>query len=269
MTQSELDLILNSDPYHVSRKKPTEAEQRLLLREVDFHCPLCGKDIHPRTQRKGNHKQYEIAHIYPNRPSIGQYTVLHGLERLGISSEDSDNKIVVCLQCHSEQDDHTTKEDYVKLLNIKKKLINQNALEDAIRDITLEKELDIIVEQICNASFAEQINLNMQPVKVADKFDKSDSLLLSKVSGYIIQHYTFLRDLFRERDGKNGFVFSALCCEIKTAFVKMATISNDKEMIFNQLVSFIQNKTKSMNQTACEVVAAFFVQNCEVFYEIS
>jgi hypothetical protein len=268
VTQSELDLLLKNDPYHISRKEPNEAEIRLFLREVNYQCPLCGKDLQTRTQQKQRHKRFEIAHIYPNRPTVEQYAVLHNLERLGQTSEDYENKIALCLQCHSEQDFHTTKEDYEKLYNIKKQCLERNALHEAVNDMSLEKELKEIVNQLCRISNAELIELNMNPVRVSDKFEENESLIATKLSNYITKYYTFIRDLFQEFDGKNGFVFSALCYEMKAAYQKMASVSSDKEEIYNQITSFVQVQTGSSNQTACEIISAFFVQNCEVFNEI-
>ena len=82
MTQSELDKILENDPYHIPRKNPGNNEIGLFLREVGYHCPLCGKELQPRAQAKPSHKQFQIANIYTNRPTLQQYAVLHGLERL-------------------------------------------------------------------------------------------------------------------------------------------------------------------------------------------
>lgn len=268
MTQSELDMILANDPYHIPRKDPGSNEIRLFLREVGYHCPLCGKELQSRAQQKPGHKQFQIAHIYPNRPTLLQYSVLHGLERLGKTSEDFENKIALCLPCHSKQDFRTTKDDYEALLLIKKKCLEKNALHDAIDELYLENDLNEIVNQICKTPTSELVVLNMNPVRVADKFEDEDAPILSKITGYVIQYYTFVRDLFREKDGKDGFVFNALCLEMKAAFIKMDAISKDKAEIFNQLSSLIKRKTASSNQTACEIVAAFFVQNCEVFNEI-
>ena len=72
MTQEELNRIIDSDSYFAARKDPSEAEIRLFLREVDFHCPLCGVELQSRQQKKPRHKRFEIAHIYPNRPTIEQ-----------------------------------------------------------------------------------------------------------------------------------------------------------------------------------------------------
>lgn len=52
-----------ADPYLKERKSPTEADQQLYLKEVSFFCPLCGKDLRNKRQRKNN-KLYEIAHMY-------------------------------------------------------------------------------------------------------------------------------------------------------------------------------------------------------------
>lgn len=268
MTQSELDKLIKNDYYHIPRKNPNEAEIRLFLREVGYHCPLCGKELQSRKQSKPGHKQFQIAHIYPNSPTIQQYIVLHELERLGKNSEDFENKIALCHLCHSRQDYHTTKEDYEVLLSIKKKYLEQNALHDAVDEMYLERELKFIVEQICKIPFSELAILNMNPVRVADKFEDGDALILSKITGYVTQYYTFIRDLFRERDGKNGFVFNSLCFEVKSAYIKMDFLSKDKATIFNQMSEWINRKTMSTNQIACEAIAAFFVQNCEVFNEI-
>lgn len=268
MTQSELDVILGADPYHVPRKEPREAEIRLFLREVDYHCPLCGAELQSRMQAKPKHKQFQIAHIYPNRPTIQQYAILHGLERLGNTSEDFENKIALCLQCHSRQDFQTTVDDYERLLSIKKKLLEKTALHDAINDLYLEANLRDIVERISKTPYSELITLSMSPVRIAEKFEDEDAPIRSRIMGYVTQYYTYVRDLFRERDGKDGFVFSALCSEIKTAFTKLEAISKDKEEVFSQLSVFIKRKTVSSDQTACDIVAAFFVQNCEVFNEI-
>ena len=268
MTQTELNSLIDKDPYHVPRKDPNEAEIRLFLREVDYHCPLCGKELQSGKQIKPRQKQFQIAHIYPNRPTIQQYTVLHSLERLGNTSEDFENKIALCMSCHSTQDFQTTKEDYESLLLIKKRLLTRSALHDAIKDMYLEDELRNIVVKICRTPFSELVALNMNPVHISDKFENEDGLIKSKITGYVMQYYTFIRDLFREQDGKNGFVFGALCSEMRSTFIKMEAINKDKEEIFNQLSELIQRKTTS-NLIACEAVSAFFVQNCEVFNEIS
>lgn len=269
MTQEELNQIIEADPYHVERKDPTAAELRLYLKEVDFRCPLCGVELQSRRQRKPQHKEFQIAHIYPNRPTIKQYSALNGLERLGDNSEAFENKIALCMKCHSGQDFHTTAEDYDNLLSIKKRCLLASAMNDLSTSLDLEKKIDDILLKLTMLSEKDIAALNYAPVPVANKFSDSEFLLKNKISGYIGSYYPFIRDELRQLDGKNGFLLEVLSGQVKNCFLKVTTATNDKNAIFNHIVQWVKNKTLSSSTEACEAVVAYFVQNCEVFHEIT
>ena len=61
MTKAELIQIVESDSYHKDRQNPTDAEIRLYLHEVNYHCPLCGKELQYRGQVKPDQKLFQIA----------------------------------------------------------------------------------------------------------------------------------------------------------------------------------------------------------------
>lgn len=267
MTQDELNKILDLDPYQQDRKKPTESEIRLYLREVNYHCPLCGKELQNRKQVKSN-KLFEIAHIYPNRPTIEQYEELHDLERLGNDSESFENKIALCKDCHDTQDYHTTKDDYLKLLQIKKGFLLSTALNDSTASLGLEDEILLVIQKLPSLEH-ELADLKYDPIAITNKFTQQESLLKHHISGYILSLYPYIRECFRQLDGKNGFVYNVLAQQIHGCFLKMSNLTSDKEKIFNHIVSWIKEKTCSTSVTACEAVVAFFVQNCEVFNEVS
>lgn len=268
MTNEELGLIKATDSYFQPRKDPTDREHSLYLREVDFSCPLCGKTLRSRRQRKNN-RLYQIAHIYPNSPTLEQYEVLKGLERLGKSTESFDNKIALCMECHNTQDYHTTKDDYMKLLEIKKRLLNRTALMETVDDLGLQAELASILEQIVQIPGGALASLNYDPVKVKKKFSVDEFLLETQIENDVLHYYPYVRDILKEYDGKNGFSMEVLSMQIKAAFIKMNNETENKEELFHQLVNWILHKSCSESRRACEVVVAFFVQNCEVFYEIT
>lgn len=269
MTQDELNRIIEADPYLIARKDPTEAEIRLYLKEVDFRCPLCGVVLQSRNQVKLSHKRFEIAHIYPNRPTILQYEALRGVERLGDDSEAFENKIALCKPCHSTQDFHTTLAEYNKLLNIKKGYLLDTVLNDLTTSLGLEKQIEDVISKLTKVPGDELVDLNYSPVNLTKKFSSSDALLKTKIWGYVSVYYTFIRDEFRTLDGKNGFLIKVLCDQIKACFLKINTGTDDKVVIFNHIVKWIKEKTLSTSTEACEAVVAYFVQNCEVFYEIT
>lgn len=257
-----------SDSYLKNRKAPTEAEQQLYLKEISFTCPLCGKDLRNRIQKKNN-KLYEIAHIFPNSPTEEQYKILEDLPRLGDNSESFENKIALCKDCHAQQDYHTTKEDYLNLLEKKQHLLQCTELRDTTLTLGLEADIAAVVRKIYLLREDELASLNYNPVILAKKFSNNDSLLKTRVSAYVTNYYPYIRDLFKDMEGKNGFRLETISLQIKCCFIKMEAISNKKSDIFNHIVDWINTKTLCISKEACEAIVSFFVQNCEVFYEIT
>lgn len=257
-----------ADSYLKERKAPSETEQLLYLKEVSYACPLCGKILRHRKQGKKN-KLYEIAHIFPNSPTEEQYERLSTLPRLGDHSESFENKIALCKDCHDEQDYHTTQEDYLNLLQKKQHLLRLTDLHEATLTMGLEREIAEVVKKFSTLREEELAALNYTPVRLAKKFTDADFHLKNRISMYVTNYYPYIRDCFKELDGKNGFCLTSLCLQIKSCFIKMECLSDNKSDIFDQLVAWIMRKTQSTSREASEAVISFFVQNCEVFHEIT
>lgn len=257
-----------ADPYLKERKAPTATEQQLYLKEVSFFCPLCGKILRHRRQGKAN-KLYEIAHLFPNRPTEEQYECLRALPRLGDDSESFENKIALCKDCHDQQDYHTTQEDYLRLLTIKQHFLKLTDLHEATLTMGLEPEIADVVKKVCTLHEDEMTSLNYTPVRLTKKFSANELLLKNRIRMYVTNYYPYIRDCFKELEGINGFRLTALSLQIKSCFIKMEGISDNKGDIFDQLVEWVMAKTLSTSRDACEAVISFFVQNCEVFHEIA
>lgn len=269
MDKEELKKVVAADPYHKDRKKPTEAETCLYLREVNYHCPLCGKELQYRGQTKQDQKKFQIAHIYPNSPTIEQYTNFKGLRRLGNDCESFDNKIALCLECHPTQDFHTTAQEYTQLLEIKERCLLETELDASIRSLNIEDQIASVLQSLSYVTDEELSELSFDPKLLANKFYSNEGTIKRKIKNYVIEYYPFIRDVLKDMDGKNGFHQNILAEQIRSCFIKMNDITQDKELIFQHLVQWIKNKTLSTYDSACEAVVSFFVQNCEVFYEIT
>ena len=268
LSNNEFEAILNADSYLVPRKKPDEFDTQMFLKEVDFICPLCGKELRHNKQKKKD-KLLQIAHIYPNRPTKQQYEALKGLERMGENCESFKNRIALCKDCHGTQDYNTTKEDYLILLNKKKRLLELTELREATFTLGLESEISIIVEKMTHIKEEDLAELLYTPVPIINKFLPNESLLKQEIAYYVTLFYPMIFDTFKSLEGKNNFTFETLARQIKTCFIKMNKISTNKEYIFDQIVNWIKHKTCSNSARPCKAVVAFFVQNCEVFYEIT
>lgn len=269
MTKDEFKKLIESDPYHKDRKKITDAEIRLYLHEVDYHCPLCGKELQYRGQVKSGQKLFEIAHIYPNSPTLEQYQNLKGLRRLGNDCESFENKIALCLECHSTQDFHTTAQEYTKLLEIKERCLLETELDASIRSLNLEDQIVSVLQSLSTVTDEELSELTFDPKQLANKFYTNEGAIKRKIQNYVLEYYPFMRDVLKDMDGKNGFHQNILAEQIRSCFIKMHDITQDKELIFQHMVHWIKTKTRSTYSSACEAVVSFVVQNCEVFYEIA
>ena len=147
--------------------------------------------------------------------------------------------------------------------------LKRTELQEATFTLGLEQEIADVVEKVCLLREDELAELNYTPVKLAKKFNKNELLLKNKVSIYVTNYYPYVRDLFKGMEGTNGFRMDTLNLQIKSCFIKMDGMSHDKSLIFEQMVEWIMAKTLSKSRDACEAVISFFVQNCEVFNEIT
>lgn len=268
MTQEELNAAIEADGYCKMREKISEFDNRLYLQEVGSRCPLCGKLLIDRKQKK-KVKLFEIAHIYPNRPTEEQYMTLQGLPRLGDNSESYDNKIALCQDCHKTQDFHTTKEDYINLLNIKKECLQRANLSEMTRSLGLEDNILDVIQKLITVNALELEKLNYKPVPIVKKFSPAEVLLKMKIEGYVQAFYPLINDTFKNLDGKDGFYMQVLSEQIRSCFIKMSKAKAEKTQIFEYMVKWIKERTNVKSQEACEAIVAYFVQNCEVFNEIA
>ena len=188
---------------------------------------------------------------------------------MGDDSESFENKIALCKDCHDQQDYHTTKADCLILLEKKQHFLKLTDLHEATLTMGLEVEIADIVKRICSLCEDEMASLNYTPVRLTKKFTANELLLKNRIGMYVTSYYPYIRDCFKELEGINGFRMNALSLQIKSCFTKMEGISDNKSDIFDQLVNWVMSKTLTTSRDACEAVVSLFVQNCEVFHEIT
>lgn len=254
-----------ADEYLKPRKKSTTNMDTLFLSEVNNKCPLCGKFL---IKEKDGHteKKYQIAHIYPNSPLPTEVEELKNQERLGKDSESFENKIALCKDCHGDYDYHKTKEEYIKLVNIKKELINRINLEKKLSDQPIEDELEDIIEKLCDFS-GEEVKLKHTALKIAKKMEKKDFLIKNKIEQYVSLYFYTIRSLFNIKEYKANF--NIIASQIHTAFLMAEKENLNKSQIFSNLVNWLESKIPGYSKESYESIISFFVQDCEVFNEIT
>jgi len=265
--------IDNRPDYCIERKQISKADERLHLIEVNGFCPLCGRSLLQTSGKKT--KLCEIAHIYPHSPTTEELKILKGVHVFGEDSESFQNKIPLCLNCHKNYDYHKTKEEYNKLLNIKRNLYTSLLTKSNLSEVTLLSFLYDDIEKILDEISKwdpvsdENIELKMNPLEVKNKFLDSERLLKNKVRSYVINYFHFIKNYTKNLTDSHALNFETLATNIRSAYLTASKSSESKEKIFDLLTNWLVNKTESKNKIACEIIISFFVQSCEVFDEVT
>jgi hypothetical protein len=258
-----------NDPYLIERVSITENTDNAHLLEVDGMCPLCGNYLLIPKGKRMN-KKYQIAHIYPNSPTPNEVKELQGLERLGTNCEDFENKIALCKDCHGYYDDHKTKEEYLRLVKIKKRLLATSKAKISTSHQDIDEEIVLVINSLTNIDpiTLQKMELEYKALKISSKIEQTYSILKVKIETYVCIYFNLIKETFQNLDQENKLNFDLVASEIRSSFLKCDEEIVSKSEIFESLVKWLKSKSSGSSSEACEAVISYFVQSCEVFHEI-
>ena len=265
MKQKGIDVSF--DDYCKPRKNPDENEWMLFMEEVNSQCPKCGKKFLYVTE-KSIMKGAEIAHIFPNSPTPKEKIILKDVEVDGDNSEAFENKIALCKDCHDNYDSNKTVASYNDMLDLKRRLHLDLLAKKMMSGENIEDELSSVVRSLSSATAKELEDwdqLSYSSLKVSQKVDIP--LLCKRIEGDVTSFYPYCRQKFREIDS-SGSQFEIICMTVRRGYLKLRKQGLGKEEIFEQLANWLVSKTHA-SKNACEIIVSFFVQNCDVYDEIS
>ena len=155
---------------------------------------------------------------------------------------------------------------YSELIAKKEELFEKQRIKSLIDDSFYSQKLKSIIEKIQTNPTVIKVDLKLKPTEVKNKINPSETIF-SKIYPLITDYYLYIRTLFKERDG-NDFNFDLLCKTIRNDYLILAKENLSKMKIFDLLSENLSRKFHS-DLLYCEIIISYFVQNCEVFDEIS
>jgi hypothetical protein len=236
-----------------------------LCAEVNNICPNCAQPLF-RAKNGRNYKDYEIAHIYPLNPTPAEEEILKSEIRLSANPNDAENLVPLCFSCHKVYDTPKTAENYRALVKKKQDILLENEQRNIFLQYALEQEISEIIDSLCDSNVDFDASSNFEAKRVDSKLDGTiQPLTKRKIKNDVSSFYLFVRERFSdlERIDPNKAVLVAH--QIKGFYLKQKTICSDQQQIFENTVRWIQSKHSVASSAAAEVIAAFFVQNCELF----
>lgn len=248
------------------RRDYRPAETLALTTQVDGVCPRCGR--HLFYKKKGtNHKQFDLAHIYPLNPSDEEVAELDGAPRLAMDPNDPDNIIPLCTICHTVFDKPRTRAEYDELF-AKKKYALERIRQRELRTLyPLEAEIRQVIQRLDEIEAPlSAATLAYEPQRLDEKFD--DTLpypTRHKIRTGVRDYFSFVKDLFLELEKESPAASERIATQVKSFYLKQEGLGLSQGAIYHNVVQWLQQKAEAGSRDATEVVAAFFVQNCEVF----
>lgn len=249
-----------------TRQAYSQAQNVALVTQVGGVCPICDAPLFNKKKAR-TYKAYDIAHIYPLNPTDDEIELLKHEERLGNEVNDEDNVIPLCKSCHGKFDRPRSVEEYRNLLSIKKSLIVRSGQEAMWHHYHIENEISEIVEALYQDIDAiDSGEFSLDPKEIIAKLNESISRpTVRKIRNNVREYYVLIRQKMASIDKSKTDFSTIISLQIRSYYLKQKQMGIDQQVIFDNIVRWIHVKTKPQSSDAAEILASFFVQNCEIF----
>lgn len=135
--------------------------------------------------------------------------------------------------------------------------------------ISVDLELINALERLLESPGENMVKLNLTALRIDKKIDPStDSLLSKKVKSYVSEYFPTMNEFIHDKDGVSEKSFEKLAVTMRAVYLEANEKTGDKNRIFDSVVDIMQGMT-GCSRIVAEIIVSYFVQDCEVFDEIS
>ena len=220
-----------------------------LLIETKGYCPNydCSEPLYI-TKNGKTVKRYKVTRIHEEIPDVFE------------------NLIALCPKCHDKYVISPTSEETERLQKIKATQMREASALEIASEIKIEVEIYEVLSKITSVTEVELVPLNYNPVSVTNKIQKDNKMLLRRIHFNVMTYFNYVKDVFRQMCKENRLRFDSLAAQMKLCYLKECGEERSQEEIYDALVEWLKMMTNG-SRDACDVVIAYFVQNCDVFDE--
>ena len=257
--------------YAVSRPNkllevPVDHSDIPLLSEVSNECPLCRSPL-VKTIKGNSVRKYGIARIYPEGLEPDQAAEFRAARTPAKRLDSNDNKIALCSDCVEAYEADPELDEYVNLYDLKKEYAHSYAVRQEIAEMGLEDEIRDIVFLLSGLQCTGGLRqLEMGALRIDQKILPENAILKHSIQDDVLTYYRFIEDAFSEIGN-----FDLIASEIRLTYEKLEVCCATQDEVVNELVAWILRNSNltAKHLLACRIIVSFFVQNCEVFHEIT
>jgi intein-encoded DNA endonuclease-like protein len=240
-----------------------------LIYEVDNCCPLCPNLLTKTTVKGKTTYKYSIVSIYPGDLADEDAKLFKEAREPAKNLNTHDNKIALCHDCAEDYVLDTELEEYIALFDIKQRYAHNCRIKQELSGMVLEGDINEVIHALGQIDNSEGLQkLSLAALEIKQKIHPENALLLRDLKNDVLDYYRFIQDVFSQIGN-----FELIASEVRATFYKIEKDYPDQNEIVEQLANWVLEKSDMPSgrntRRACEIIVAFFVQNCEVFYEIS
>ncbi|MCR5583601.1 MAG: hypothetical protein K6F70_08385 [Eggerthellaceae bacterium] len=135
----------------------------------------------------------------------------------------------------------------------------------------IEESLCALIASLSKTDKANSlVQLRYEAVKSGSKIAaypnrKLDHLLEEKINYHIVRYYRFIQEQIGLLEQCGALNFHVVARAIQEHYESLKAAGHSSVEVYFKMRDYIYKTTKANNETACEILVAFFVQNCEVF----
>ena len=238
-------------------------EDAPLIGEANYECPLCHNKL-VETVKDKPVRRYEITQIFPEGLSKDKEKELAAIYPKPKDLDSPDNLIALCDRCSKDYLSDPTVDDYKKLRDIKTVLSRNFKAKEAVSAVQLEEYIRVVLDALAQVDDSVQlVPLEYDAIHIDKKIP--DFILKNEIQIKVLQYYRYIESIFSDSETD----FDMIASEVKMSSKKLEKSGMSQPDIIEYLAEWIRNKTSlgTESKTACRIVVAFFIQNCEVFYK--
>jgi len=256
-------------PDKLRRANVNDTVKMSLLCEVQGNCPLCRRALVVKKKGK-NVRVFDVAHIYPLNATSHEIKILRNEERLSDDIDCEDNFIALCKECHKIYDTQKTVEEYRQLLEIKKSIKKIKELSETWDKQTLHKDISLVAEKLGTLTNDDIQNtqLTYEALKLSEKKDDSLGVMNEmKINQFIINFFIPIKEALKSLEIEEKAKSAFICSQVRSYYILLYMQEFNQSQIFEMICDWFMTNTGISDRSKAEVLASFFIQNCEVYSE--
>ena len=154
------------------------------------------------------------------------------------------------------------------MLELKRKLAVELKAKKEISSVLIEDDIVKVISVLTSMNkedLDKSGNLEYKSLAISRKVE--DYILCSDIESKVTQYFYYVRDSFKRYDA-NGDRFQLICHSVKGLYLKLKADELTQHEIYDTITDWFVSKTQG-TRSACAIMTSFFVQNCDIFDEIS